>query len=156
MLKSGDMPPEKSRQPPAKARRLVVAWIDKAMRKSVKTESPASTEPMTRRLTNFEYQNTMRDLLGFELQLIDNLPEDPLKPYKFNNSAKFMLMGMEQLDRYKENARRAMASAIVDPAKPQIHKSRRDWKPHPGANPTESRFDELRGRRGSPGRWDGS
>jgi hypothetical protein len=29
----------------------------------------------------------MRDLLGFRLKLIDNLPEDPVKPYKFNNRA---------------------------------------------------------------------
>ena len=77
VLKSGDMPPEKSKQPPTKARSLVISWIDKAMRKSVKTESPASTEPITRRLTNFEYQNTMRDLLGFELQLTRTC-EDPL------------------------------------------------------------------------------
>jgi hypothetical protein len=84
----------------------------------------------TRRLANFEYQNTARDLLGFELKLIDNLPEDPVKPYAFNNSAEFMLMGMEQIGRYKESARRAMASAIVDPGEPEVHRSRSEWKAH--------------------------
>ena len=50
---------------------------------------PAQT-PLARRLTNFEYENTVRDLLGFELKLIDDLPKDPVKPYHFNNTAEFM------------------------------------------------------------------
>jgi len=151
VLKSGEMPPEDEKQPTKQASESIVKWIDKGLRSYVEKASKKESAPLTRRLTNFEYQNTMRDLLGFELKLTDNLPEDPLKPYKFNNSAKYMLMGMEQLDRYKENARRALASAIVDPANPKIHKSRREWKPSPSANPTERQFDELRGRRGSPG-----
>ena len=36
----------------------------------------------TRRLTNFEYHNTMRDLLGIELELIGDLPKDPTQPYR--------------------------------------------------------------------------
>ena len=151
VLKSGEMPPEDEKQPTKAESGSVTKWIDDGLRAYVKSASKKSSEPTTRRLTNFEYQNTVRDLLGFKLNLIDNLPEDPLKPYKFNNQAKYMLMGMEQLDRYKENARKIMASAIVDPAKPKMHKTRKDWKPYPGANPTEVQFDEIGGRRGSPG-----
>lgn len=151
VLKSGEMPPEDEKQPAKAESETVAKWIDEGLRTYVNSVSNKSSEPTVRRLTNFEYQNTVRDLLGFELELISNLPEDPLKPYKFNNQAKYMLMGMEQLDRYKENARRAMASAIVDPAKPKIHKTRKEWKPYPGANPTEVQFDEIGGRRGSPG-----
>lgn len=150
-LKSGEMPPEDEKQPNDKERKSIAVWIDEGLRAYIKNASEKPSEPTTRRLTNFEYQNTVRDLLGFEIELISNLPEDPVKPYKFNNQARYMLMGMEQLDRYKENARKAMASAIVDPVKPKIHKTRKEWKPHPGANPTEVQFDEIGGRRGSPG-----
>lgn len=150
-LKSGEMPPEDEKQPNEKERKSIAVWIDEGLRAYIKNASEKPSEPTTRRLTNFEYQNTVRDLLGFKLELISNLPEDPVKPYKFNNQARYMLMGMEQLDRYKENARKAMASAIVDPVKPKIHKTRKEWKPHPGANPTEVQFDEIGGRRGSPG-----
>ena len=150
-LISGEMPPEDEAQPKDSLRKEVATWIDSNMRAYVHKATKQSNEPLTRRLSNFEYQNTVRDLIGFKLNLIDNLPEDPLKPYKFNNQAKYMLMGMEQLDRYKENARKIMASVIVDPAKPKIHKTKREWKPYPGANPTEVQFDEIGGRRGSPG-----
>ena len=86
--------------------------------------------PQVRRLTNFEYENTIRDLIGFRLKLTDNLPKDPEKPYHFNNTAEFMLLGPEQVDRYLENARKVMASAIVDPEKPEVHKARREWQGH--------------------------
>ncbi len=127
MLESGEMPPEDEKQPSKADRAAVVAWIESGLRDYVKKESKIATATTTRRLTNFEYQNTMRDLLGFELELAENLPADPAKPYHFNNTAKFMLIGPDQLIRYKESARRAMASAIVDPAKPRVHQTSAKW-----------------------------
>lgn len=130
VIESGEMPPEEEPQPDDAAREAVASWIDAGVRAAAGKSPEMETLPTTRRLTNFEYQNTMRDLLGFELNLIDNLPEDPVKPYAFNNSAEFMLIGMEQIGRYKESSRRAMASAIVDPGEPEVHRSRSEWKAH--------------------------
>jgi len=152
MLESGKMPPEDEDQPSDVDRQAIARWIDTGLREYVKTAMKVASTPTARRMTNFEYQNTMRDLLGFELKLIKNLPEDPVKPYDFNNTAEFMLMGMEQLDRYKENARRAMASAIVDPAMPKIHRTKRSWRAEGQA--TGLLIDEIpvyRNRRYAPG-----
>jgi hypothetical protein len=125
VLKQGEMPPEDEKQPSDAEREAVQQWIDKGMRDHVAKASDGKTTPLARRLTNFEYQNTMRDLLGVDLELIKDLPQDPEKPYHFNNSAEFMLLGPEQLDRYLKTARRALASAIVDPEKPKVH--RQTW-----------------------------
>jgi len=133
MVESGEMPPEDEKQPGQADRKAVAKWIDSGLRDYLKKSSESAPAATARRLTNFEYQNTMRDLLGFELNLIDNLPEDPVKPYHFNNTAQFMLMGMEQMDRYKEGARRVMASAIVDPGKPEIHRTVRTWEANDAA-----------------------
>lgn len=122
-LKSGEMPPEDEEQPEDADRNAVIAWIKSGMRTSSSSVGEAATAPTARRLTNFEYQNTMRDLIGFELKFINNLPQDPVKPYRFNNTAEFMLIGLEQMERYLECARRAMASAIVDPGEPEIHRT---------------------------------
>ncbi len=122
-LKSGEMPPEEEKQPTTAARTAVIQWIEKSLREFSSSVAQKESAPTARRLTNFEYQNTMRDLLGFELKLISSLPEDPVKPYRFNNTAEFMLIGPEQMDRYLECARRAMASAIVDPGAPKIHRT---------------------------------
>jgi hypothetical protein len=84
-LKNGEMPPEGKKQPSTKVGEAVVKWIDLGLKSNVESASKVEAAPLTRRLTNFEYQNTMRDLISVDLKLIDNLPEDPLKPYKFNN-----------------------------------------------------------------------
>ncbi|MDG2184793.1 MAG: DUF1592 domain-containing protein [Mariniblastus sp.] len=126
-LESGVMPPEDADQPDASERQPVIDWIDNGLRAYVEKASRETPANTARRLTNFEYENTMRDLLGVDLDLIGDLPQDPVKPYHFNNTAEFMLLGPEQIDRYLEVARRAMASAIVDPEKPKTHKSRREW-----------------------------
>jgi hypothetical protein len=126
-LEHEDMPPAEEDQPSAADRVAVVAWIESGLRNYVNKAGQVSTSTTTRRLTNFEYQNTMRDLLGFELELAENLPADPNKPYHFNNTAKFMMIGPDQLMRYKESARRAMASAIVDPAKPKVYQTSAKW-----------------------------
>jgi len=128
MLESGEMPPEDEAQPSETKRMLIADWIESGLRDYVKKASEAEVATTTRRLTNFEYQNTMRDLLGFELQLVNDLPVDPDKPYHFNNTAKMMMIGPDQLVRYKEAARKAMASAIVDPGKPEIHRVSSKWE----------------------------
>ena len=86
--------------------------------------------PTTRRLTNFEYQNTIRDLVGFQLNLIDDLPKDPVTAYRFNNTSEMMRLGPEQIARYLTTGRRVMEAAIVDPESPEKHKWKTEWKPH--------------------------
>ena len=131
VLESGEMPPEEeAERPDAAAVGAVTKWIEAGLRKAVAQGGETSVAPQARRLTNFEYENTIRDLIGFRLKLTDNLPKDPEKPYHFNNTAEFMLLGPEQVDRYLENARKVMASAIVDPEKPEVHKARREWQGH--------------------------
>ncbi|MDA7905445.1 DUF1592 domain-containing protein [Mariniblastus sp.] len=126
-IESGAMPPEDEPQPNQAERKAVVDWINSGLRAYVEKASSEAPAETARRLTNFEYENTMRDLLGIDLNLIDYLPQDPVKPYHFNNTAEFMLLGPEQIDRYLEVARRALASAIVDLEKPETLKTRQDW-----------------------------
>ncbi len=128
-LRSGEMPPEDEKQPEEKMRMAVGQWIDIGLHANQARAKRDSGIPTARRLTNFEYENTMRDLLGFRLKLINKLPEDPVKPYHFNNTAEFMLIGPEQIDRYLECARQAMASAIVDPGTPEVHRTSKAFTP---------------------------
>jgi hypothetical protein len=129
MIEDGEMPPDDEPQPDDAVRTAVAEWIDAGLRSYVEQASAETPPPTARRLTNFEYQNTMRDILGIDLNFSENLLEDPTVPYKFNNSAELMRMVPEKIDRYLENARRAMASVIVDPEPPVVHKSRQEWKP---------------------------
>ena len=128
VLASSEMPPENERQPSSELREQLVASISEQLREQLRSEVKVQ-KTTVRRLTNIEYENTIRDLVGFRLKLIDRLPKDPDQPYRFNNTADFMRLGPEQIDRYLECARFVMASAIVDPKEPEVHKTRREWKP---------------------------
>lgn len=145
MLQSGEMPPEDEAQPDEADRKRIGTWIESELRAHV-DGTDADAAPTVRRLTNAEYHNTMRDLLGIELELTDNLPEDPVRPYQANNTAEFLLMGLEQIDRYEENARRAMASVIVSPERPERHTKRQVFaadQQRGMPDPTGMQRDEL-------------
>ena len=129
MLESGEMPPIDEPQPTKAEVEAVRNWIESGMSDYVRKASAVKTEPRIRRLTNVEYENTLRDLLGFELDVIDDLPEDPEHHYHFNNTAELMRIGPEQLDRYLEVARKAMRSAIVNAEKPKAVKVSKAWLP---------------------------
>lgn len=146
MLRSGEMPPEDEPQPTQQDRERVARWIDGELQAFVTREATANAPATLRRLTNVEYHNTLRDLLGVELDLTDNLPQDPSRPYRSNNTPAFLLMGLEHLDRYGENARRAMASVIVDPAPPETKRTRQSWQAHEQRgmpDPTSMLRDEI-------------
>ncbi|MEE2639120.1 MAG: DUF1592 domain-containing protein [Planctomycetota bacterium] len=127
ILDFGEMPPIDEPQPQPSEVEAIIQWIESEMRLQVKNASQRVPEPKARRLTNVEFQNTLNELLGFELDVIDDLPEDPELHYGFNNSAGLMRMGPEQLNRYLEIARKAMRAAIVDPKKPEPYQKRRQW-----------------------------
>ncbi len=127
-LKSVEMPPEEMPQPSENERRAVVDWIEAGLRRSLARGDSVATAPRVRRLTNVEYQNTLNELLGFELDVLDELPKDPEQFYHFNNTPELMRMGPEQLDRYFDVGRFAMASAIVDASQqPTVFRQRREW-----------------------------
>ena len=129
MLKFGEMPPIDERQPQKAEVEAVINWIESEMRAYITKARQATRDPKARRLTNIEFQNTLNELLGFELDVIDDLPEDPEIHYGFNNTADVMRMGPEQFDRYLEIARKAMRAAIVAPEKPTPYKKRQTWEP---------------------------
>lgn len=155
-LESEEMPPSDETQPDPTQRLRVTRWIQDFLSHSLEQGEQPPQASIVRRLSNFEYQNTLVDLIGIDLEVIDELPQDPAKPYQFNNTAEFMLLGPEQIDRYLEVARHVMASAIVDPEKPEIHQVRRDWDStdsNPGfAKPLKQNEIPIHNaRRGTPG-----
>lgn len=144
VLQSGEMPPEDEPQPDDALRERVAAWVATELDAAPRAEEQAPAT--TRRLTNREYRNTMRDLLGVDLALDENLPEDPALPYRANNTPAFLLMGLEHLDRYAENARRAMASVIVEGPPPEAKITRSAWSAADQRgmpDPTAMQPDEL-------------
>jgi mono/diheme cytochrome c family protein len=63
-------PPKESSQPTAEERRLILEWIaDIAARPDPQLGTRDPGKPVLRRLTRLEYNNTVRDLLGLEIDV---------------------------------------------------------------------------------------
>jgi mono/diheme cytochrome c family protein len=115
----GEMPPKKATQPNVDERRIITAWITSALSKAAAAKDYARGRVIMRRLTRYEYQNTMRDLLGVELDFSKNLPPEPQSADGFLNNAATLEMSPIQIETYLQAARAAMRVVIVSGEKPQ-------------------------------------
>lgn len=120
----GEMPPPKSKQPTQSERRILVDWLTKELRRAALAKRSANGRVRLRRLTRYEYQNTMRDLLGVNLDFTTDLPPEPLSPDGFLNDGATMEMSPAQLEAYLAAARKGLAEAIVSGEKPKVSRIR--------------------------------
>lgn len=120
-LNLGDMPPQDAAQPTTAERRLLVDWLTRSLQEAAATKRYAKGRIVTRRLTRYEYQNTMRDLLGVRLDYAKDLPPEPTSPEGFLNNGAQLEMSPLQLEAYLTAARKGLAEAIVTGEKPKIH-----------------------------------
>lgn len=109
----GEMPPPDAARPaPAELAALletlqpVLAAADRAQR-----------EVVQRRLNRVEYQNTIRDLLAVDVDLMPLLPEDQ-QAGGFDNNGEALAVSTEHMQGYLEAARRAINAAIVTGEQP--------------------------------------
>jgi hypothetical protein len=115
-LKDGVMPPETAKkQPTAAERRAVVAWIDSLLQYEAKrlAGDPGPVPP--RRLSNAEYDYTIRDLAGVDIRPTREFPVDPANEAGFDNSAESLAMSPALLKKYLEAARLVSDHLVLMP-----------------------------------------
>jgi hypothetical protein len=114
-LNLGEMPPPKKRvdQPSDVERRRVVAEITRYLSAAESSAKPNST--VMRRLTRYEYNNTIRDLLGVDTAAADKtrlFPADT-RTHGFANLGSAQALSDHQLGLYMEAARQYLDLALV-------------------------------------------
>ncbi len=108
-IRSGEMPP-KSRPRPDQAQSLAVTiWIEGAFHRPAQVTA--------RRLTRFEFANSVRDLLGIDMLPAEDLPADPYG-YGFDNIGNVLSVNASLTERYLKAAERIAAAAIPIDAEP--------------------------------------
>jgi mono/diheme cytochrome c family protein len=76
MLDNGAMPPRKSEQPSGDERRRLLAWARGLLTAEARARAGDPGRVVVRRLSNAEYNNTVRDLIGVDLQPARDFPVD--------------------------------------------------------------------------------
>jgi hypothetical protein len=114
-LSDNEMPPKKAKQPPAELRKKVVAWIE-AMRKEESRKNAGDPGPvLARRLSNAEYNYTIRDLTGVDLQPTREFPVDPTNQAGFDNSGESLMMSPALMNKYLQAARLVANHMVLAP-----------------------------------------
>jgi len=110
----GEMPPPKKKQPSQDA----VQDFMTALGGDLVTKSNTQKGTVLRRLNRQEYQNTLNDLLGVSVNVIDSLPEDG-RAQGFDNVGEALSISGIQMLRYMEAAELALNAALFADKQPE-------------------------------------
>ncbi len=114
-LNANEMPPKQAPQPSADARQAVTGWVQ-AVRMSEARKNAGDPGPvLVRRLSNSEYNNTIRDLTGVDIRPTREFPVDPANQAGFDNSGESLTMSPALLNKYLQAAREVGDHMVLTP-----------------------------------------
>ncbi len=118
VLNSHEMPPESEVQPSPDEVAQTVDWITDRIAQAELLRKDSAI--VIRRLNRAEYKNTIRDLVGVDVD-VSGFPLDPAAG-GFDNNGRALTMSPLLLDLYFETATKVINAAIVDGPQPEpIH-----------------------------------
>ena len=122
-VQAGEMPP-KAKPRPAEKDVQALAGVDRCEGRG---RPVAHGRTVLRRLNRIEYQNTVRDLLGIEVDFQEMLPADS-SANGFDNSGEAMHVSSFLMEKYLEAADTALGLAIANGPQPPVIKKRYSLK----------------------------
>ncbi len=108
--RAGLMPPEKKPRPSAKEQAKLEEWI-KYSAFGLDAKNPDPGRVTVRRLNRVEYRNTIRDLMGFNFNVEEELPPDDTG-YGFDNIGDVLSISPLLLEKYMQAAEVITAGAV--------------------------------------------
>lgn len=129
MLENGAMPPRKSQQPSEDDRRKLLTWTRGLLATEARAHAGDPGRVVVRRLSNAEYNNTVRDLTGVDLQPARDFPIDGAAGEGFTNAGDALATSSTLLNKYLTAAKEIAAHPILLPDGFRFSpvKTRRDW-----------------------------
>lgn len=105
-LHSGEMPPEDApRQPKPEERAAIVRWLRELQDREAERLAGDPGIVLAHRLSNAEYDYTIRDLTGVDLRPTREFPVDPANEAGFDNSGESLAMSPALMKKYLAAAR---------------------------------------------------
>jgi hypothetical protein len=110
-----EMPPRTAPQPTGDERRRVLDWLTAVRRYEAERNAGDPGPVLARRLSNAEFDNTVRDLIGVDIRPAREFPVDPANTEGFDNSGESLVMSPSLLTKYLQAAREISDHLVLKP-----------------------------------------
>jgi hypothetical protein len=130
MLEAGEMPPKSKPQPSAAEREQLTGWVRRFLDAEARARAGDPGRVPVRRLSNAEYDATVRDLTGVDLRPAREFPADGAAGEGFTNAAEALSdVSPALLTKYLNAAKDVAEHAVLLPDGFRFSpgKTRRDW-----------------------------
>jgi len=115
-LHAQEMPPEDApRQPKPEERNAVIAWLRALRDREAARNAGDPGTVLARRLSNAEFDYTIRDLTGVDIRPTREFPVDPANEAGFDNSGESLAMSPALLKKYLAAARLVADHIVLKP-----------------------------------------
>jgi hypothetical protein len=115
-LEAEEMPPPKApRKPTAHERRAVLEWLRELREQEAKRNAGDPGQVLARRLSNAEFDYTIRDLTGVDIRPTREFPVDPANEAGFDNSGESLAMSPALLKKYLAASRFVADHVVLKP-----------------------------------------
>lgn len=117
LINVSEMPPKEAKAQPKRAeRQVIVEALTASLRKAMEAKRSTGGRNVLRRLTAYEYNNTLRDLLGLDLRYATDLPPEGVAQEGFKNNSSVLGTSALHLEYFERIARAALERIILTPA----------------------------------------
>jgi mono/diheme cytochrome c family protein len=115
-LKTSEMPPEDAKsQPSLESRREAIRWFEAVRERESRLHAGDPGIVLARRLSNAEYNYTIRDLTGVDIRPTREFPVDPANTAGFDNSGESLTMSPALLNKYLQAAHEVAGYLFLKP-----------------------------------------
>jgi len=120
VLNNGEMPPPDEAALTDVDRSTVVAWLSRELQVASSVRRASEGHSSFRRMTRYEYNYALQDILGLPYDFAKDLPPEPASEDGFQNSSEMLHMSVVQFDTYRQIAREALNRATVHGEQPPV------------------------------------
>ena len=120
VLSNGEMPPAKSSGLSDSERTRLVDWLSKEIQAAENFRDTSRNHSSFRRLTRYEYNYALQDLLGVPWTFAGDLPAETGEDDAFENNAESLRMSVKQVEMYHQLALSALGRVTVRGDRPPV------------------------------------
>jgi len=115
-LRKEEMPPEDAKQPTSQLRAEMLRTLEDLLVEEARKLTGDPGVVLPRRLSNAEYNYTIRDLTGVDIQPANSFPVDPASGEGFNNTGEALTMSPSLFKKYYAAAQQVADHVLLTPS----------------------------------------